>query len=42
MDRLEYWVIAKDVAAGPKAGDELSFYINENGLEKKLKFFFKF
>uniref|UniRef100_A0A2P2HZT2 Protein neuralized n=2 Tax=Hirondellea gigas TaxID=1518452 RepID=A0A2P2HZT2_9CRUS len=31
LDRSEYWVVCKDVAASPKAGDELSFTYSSNG-----------
>lgn len=31
LDRSEYWVVCKDVAAAPKAGDELAFTFSPNG-----------
>ncbi|KAF2359537.1 Neuralized repeat (NHR) domain [Trinorchestia longiramus] len=31
LDRSEYWVVCKDVAASPKVGDELSFTYSSNG-----------
>ena len=31
LDRSEYWVVCKDVAASPKPGDELSFTFCQNG-----------
>ncbi|KAA0195823.1 hypothetical protein HAZT_HAZT004868 [Hyalella azteca] len=31
LDRSEYWVVCKDVAASPKVGDELSFTYSANG-----------
>lgn len=31
LDRSEYWVVCKDVAASPKQGDELAFTYCENG-----------
>ena len=31
LDRSEYWVVCKDVAASPKAGDELSFTFSSCG-----------
>ncbi|XP_059165109.1 protein neuralized-like isoform X2 [Physella acuta] len=31
LDRLEYWVVNKDVCRNPEVGDELSFYLTESG-----------
>ncbi|XP_012935249.1 protein neuralized [Aplysia californica] len=31
LDRLEYWVVNKDVCRNPEEGDELSFFISEEG-----------
>ena len=31
LDRSEYWVVIKDVANAPQAGDELAFKISESG-----------
>jgi len=31
LDRSEYWVVIKDVANAPQAGDELAFKITESG-----------
>ncbi|KAK7080117.1 E3 ubiquitin-protein ligase neurl1b [Halocaridina rubra] len=31
LDRLEYWVVSKDVAASPQAGDELAFALTHHG-----------
>lgn len=31
LDRLEYWVVSKDVANSPDEGDELSFCVKEDG-----------
>lgn len=32
LDRPEYWIVAKNVANNPSAGDEISFEITSNGL----------
>lgn len=31
LDRLEYWVVNKDVCVNPEVGDELSFFLTEEG-----------
>ncbi|KAG7167465.1 protein neuralized-like [Homarus americanus] len=31
LDRPEYWVVSKDVAASPQAGDELAFALTHHG-----------
>ncbi|XP_069994523.1 protein neuralized [Penaeus vannamei] len=31
LDRPEYWVVSKDVAASPQAGDELAFSLTHHG-----------
>ncbi len=31
LDRLEYWVVNKDVCANAEIGDELSFHLTEDG-----------
>lgn len=31
LDRLEYWVVNKDVCRNPEVGDELSFYMSGDG-----------
>ncbi|XP_076057578.1 E3 ubiquitin-protein ligase neur isoform X2 [Oratosquilla oratoria] len=31
LDRPEYWVVSKDVASSPQAGDELAFSLTHNG-----------
>lgn len=31
LDRAEYWVVIKDVASSPMAGDEIAFCISESG-----------
>ncbi|CAG2102849.1 unnamed protein product [Medioppia subpectinata] len=31
LDRSEYWVVIKDVANGPQAGDEMAFKMTESG-----------
>ena len=31
LDRPEYWVVKKDAASGPIAGDELCFIITHSG-----------
>jgi len=31
LDRHEYWLVSKDVAAGPQVGDELAFCIGAEG-----------
>ncbi len=37
LDRSEYWVVIKDVANAPQAGDELAFKITENGEVQMIK-----
>lgn len=37
LDRPEYWVVVKDVASGPQAGDELAFEILESGKVQMTK-----
>lgn len=32
LDRLEYWVVNKDICRNPEIGDELSFHLTESGL----------
>ena len=41
LERPEYWVGIKDVAAQPKVLDELSFWITEKGERTKLFGFLK-
>uniref|UniRef100_A0A2C9K4A1 RING-type domain-containing protein n=1 Tax=Biomphalaria glabrata TaxID=6526 RepID=A0A2C9K4A1_BIOGL len=31
LDRLEYWVVNKDICRNPEIGDELSFHLTESG-----------
>lgn len=31
LDRLEYWVVNKDVCRNPEVGDEISFYLSDTG-----------
>lgn len=31
LDRPEYWIVVKDVANGPQAGDEIAFEITSSG-----------
>ena len=31
LHRPEYWVVTKDVAGGPRRGDELSFRLDTDG-----------
>ena len=37
LDRPEYWVVIKDVANAPQAGDELAFKINQTGEVQMIK-----
>jgi protein neuralized len=37
LDRPEYWVVVKDVANGPLAGDEIAFEITSNGKVQMTK-----
>lgn len=37
LDRPEYWVVIKDVANSPQAGDEIAFSINEYGQVQMTK-----
>lgn len=37
LDRPEYWVVVKDVANGPLAGDEIAFEISPNGKVQMTK-----
>lgn len=37
LDRPEYWVVVKDVANGPQAGDEIAFEISESGKVQMTK-----
>lgn len=37
LDRPEYWVVIKDVANAPIAGDELAFKITEQGEVQMIK-----
>ncbi|KAH8326224.1 hypothetical protein KR067_003835 [Drosophila pandora] len=31
LDRPEYWVVSKDIAAAPQRGDEIAFFVAPNG-----------
>lgn len=42
LERPEYWVGIKDVAAQPKINDELSFWITEKGLFIFLALFLEY
>lgn len=34
LDRLEYWVVNKDVCRNPEIEDELSFHISDDGSQR--------